>query len=89
MSNGVFVRVFPLAPASATLIGLGAILRRGEVLDSRFGTAALAIGEAFLIGGLISVVTPAGLILVGVLSVSQAGWTALAAISLGRLHAAV
>jgi hypothetical protein len=79
MSNGVFVRVFPLAPASATLIALGAILRRGDVITPRFGTAALAIGEAFVIGGLVSIVAPAGLTLIVVLSVGQAVWTVLAA----------
>jgi hypothetical protein len=83
MSNGVFVRVFPLAPASATLIGLGAILRRGDVLDRRFGTAALGIGAAFVIGGVISVFATAGLLLIVLLSVGQAIWTAVAAINLG------
>jgi hypothetical protein len=84
MSNGVFVRVFPLAPASATLIALGLVLRAGDLLDRRVATAAIALGVLFEVAGLVAIVSTAGLVAVILLSVGQAIWTLVAAIALLR-----
>ena len=83
MSNGVFVRIFPLAPASATLIGLGMVLRGTHVLDRRFGWLALGLGVAFEVAGLAAVFSPVGLVLGIALSIGQDVWVVAAAIALG------
>jgi hypothetical protein len=84
LGNGVFVRVFPLAPASATLIALGILLRDRPVIDRRLGTVALTLGAAFEAAGIIAIFSAAGLVAVIVLSVGQAAWTVAAAVSLWR-----
>jgi len=84
MSNGVFVRIFPLAPASATLIALGLVLRSGRLLDRRLATTAIALGVAFEVAGLVAIVSAAGVVAVIVLSVGQAAWTLIAGVALLR-----
>jgi hypothetical protein len=87
LSNGVFVRVFPLAPASATLIAVGLVLRRSGVLGARLATAALALGAAFEIAGLVAIVSPAGVVGGAILSVGQGLWVVVAAVSLWQAGA--
>jgi hypothetical protein len=82
MSNGVFVRIFALAPAPVTFIALGVALRRNGILPIWIANAGLGIGLAFTIGGLISIVSPAGLAVIITLSLLQAVWTVAAAIAL-------
>ena len=83
MSNGVFVRIFPLVPASATLIGLGVVLTGTDVLDRRFGRLALGLGIAFEVAGLVAVFSSIGLVLGIALSIGQDVWLLAAAIALG------
>ena len=84
LSNGVFVRVFPLAPASISYIALGAVILGSGVLHRWFGFAALGLGIAFEVAGTIAVLSSAGLILTIVLSAGQELWIAAAAIALWR-----
>jgi len=84
MSNGVFVRIFPLAPASATLIALGLVLRAAGLLDRRLATAAIALGFGFEVAGIVAIVSVAGVAAVIVLSVGQAAWTLVAGVALLR-----
>jgi hypothetical protein len=81
LSNGIFVRVFPLAPASASYIALGAIILESHVLPRAFGISALSIGLAFVVAGLVAVFSAAGLIASVVLSVTQELWIFAAAIA--------
>lgn len=84
LSNGVFVRVFPLAPASATYIALGlALLPRGP-LPRGFGYAAIAIGAVFELGGVVAIFWSSALVVLAVLSAAQALWVAAAAVALLR-----
>jgi hypothetical protein len=46
LSNGVFARVFPLAPASAAYVGLGAVILGSGVLHRTFGYVAVGLGLA-------------------------------------------
>ena len=87
LSNGVFVRIFPLAPASITYIALGAVILGSEVLHRWFGLTAVGLGIAFELAGLIAVFSTGGLVLTIVLSTGQELWIVAAAISLLRLPA--
>jgi hypothetical protein len=84
LSNGVFLRVFPLGPAPATLTALGAVIVRSHVLDRTIGRAAIALGAAFELAGIAAIFSPVALPAIVVLSVLQAVWIIVAAASLGR-----
>jgi hypothetical protein len=81
LSNGVFVRVFPLAPASGTFIALGAILFERPVLPPVFAAAAIGLGAAFELAGLLAIVSSIGLFALIGLSVIQTLWTVAAAVA--------
>ena len=83
LSNGVFVRVFPLAPASASFVGLGAVIMGSGVLHRWFGYVAVGIGAAFELAGIIALVSGIAVIAVIVLSVGEEVWILAAAIALG------
>ncbi|WP_369045871.1 hypothetical protein [Sinomonas sp. P10A9] len=53
-----FIQVFPLVPAPAVYLPLGVILLRSRVLPTWLGWAALALGAAFLLVGLLEVFIP-------------------------------
>ena len=84
LSNGVFVRVFPLAPASATLIALGVVLRRSGVLRRWTATTALGLGMAFELAGIVAIFSTVGLVAAVALSVGQGLWVLAAGIGLIR-----
>ena len=84
LSNGVFVRVFPLAPSSVTYVALGLVLSGSRILPRAFGYAALAIGLAFEAGGVLAIFINGALIFLAALAAGQALWVAGAAIALGR-----
>ena len=79
--NGTFARIFPLAPASFSYLGLGWVVLETGVLDRRLGYAALGLGAAFELAGLIAIASPTGVIFATVLSVFQVLWVAAAAIA--------
>jgi hypothetical protein len=84
LSNGVFVRVFPLAPASATYMVLGlALLSRGP-LPNGFGYAAIAIGAVFEVGGVVAIFSSAATIALAVFAATQGLWVAAAAVALWK-----
>jgi len=82
LSNGVFVRVFPLAPSTATYIALGIVLRPSPVLARPFARAALAIGVVFEVAGLASIFSSWAVIAAAVMGAAQAAWVVAAALSL-------
>ena len=84
LSNGVFVRVFPLAPSTATYIALGIVLLPSAVLARPFAYAALAIGVAFEVAGLASIFTSWAVIAAAVMGAAQAAWVVAAAVALWR-----
>jgi hypothetical protein len=84
LSNGVFSRIFPLAPAPLIFAGIGFALRRGDVIPGLFGTAALVIPVLFVVAGVAAVFGPPGLILAIVMSVIEAGWILSAAVAFAR-----
>src|SRR5438445_11221509 len=69
LSNGVFARVFPLAPASATYLGLGASILGSGVLHLWFGYVALRVGVAFEVSGSVALFLIAGCIVDNLASV--------------------
>jgi len=83
LSNGVFVRVFPLAPATAVFAGTAAVLFRGHVLAIGFAWSALAIAALFELAGIAAIFSAAGLTLAIVLSIAQEVWIIAAAVGLG------
>jgi hypothetical protein len=83
LSNGVFLRVFPLAPASATLIGLGLVLRRSNLLGRSIATAALGLGIAFEGAGIAAIALPGAVVVLAILSAVQAVWVVAASLRLG------
>ena len=84
LSNGVFVRAFPLAPASATSVALGAVILSSRLLHRGFGYSAIALGIAFEVAGTAAVFIPAALIAIAVLAAGQGIWVVAAAIGLWR-----
>jgi hypothetical protein len=89
LSNGVFARVFPLAPASGSYIALGAVVLGSGILPRRFGQIALALGVAFELAGVLAVVSAVGLYAAIGLSVVQVVWILWAAIVFGFTTPAV
>ncbi|WP_422935620.1 hypothetical protein [Sinomonas sp. P47F7] len=72
LSNGVFVRIFPLIPAPMVFVGVG-LAGRG-VLGGWLARSAIVLAGAFVLAGALAVVTPVG-VFVGIgLSVLQAVW---------------
>jgi hypothetical protein len=84
LSNGVFARVFPLAPASAAYLGLGAVILGSRLLNRWFGYFAVGLGLAFEVAGIVAIFTFVGLILAIILSVVQELWIIAAAVALWR-----
>ncbi len=84
LSNGVFTRIYPLAPAPLVFAGIGFALYRTGILPRVFARAAVLIAGLFLIAGLAAVFGTAGLILATVMSVAEALWIAAAAIAFAR-----
>lgn len=84
LSNGVFARVFPLAPASGSYIALGAVLLRTNVLPRTLAQAALGLGVAFELAGLLAIFTSIGLVAAIALSVIQVLWIVASALALVR-----
>ena len=80
MSNGVFARIFPLAPAPLLLGGMSAVLWRSRVLHRPFAWSALALAALFELAGIAAIFGTAGLIFAIVMSVLQAIWILAAAI---------
>lgn len=77
-----FVHVFLLAPAPLVLLGLGVVLRSSGLLPRWLAVAALALGAAFLVAGLVVQLAPgAVLVPVVVLQSLQEVWTLAAAIA--------
>jgi hypothetical protein len=83
LSNGVFLRVFPLAPASATLIALGLVLRRSNLLGAPLAAIALGLGIAFELAGIAAIAVPGALAALAILSAGQALWVVAAGVRLG------
>jgi hypothetical protein len=83
LSNGVFVRVFPLAPATAVFAGIAAVLFRSRVLATGFAWAALAIAALFELAGIAAIFSSAALVLAIVMSIAQEVWIIAAAVGLG------
>jgi hypothetical protein len=84
LSNGVFIRVFPLAPSSVSYMALGVVILGSRLLHRRLGYAAIGLGIAFELAGVIAVLSSVGLILVIVLAAGQELWIVAAAIALWR-----
>lgn len=84
LSNGVFIRIYPLAPASVTYLALGTVILGPTLLPRLLGYVALGFGVGFEIAGLLAVFSGIGLILVVILATGQELWIILAAIALWR-----
>ena len=80
LSNGVFARIFPLAPAPLVFAGIGFALSGTSILPPVFARTAVVISGLFLIAGLAAVFATAGLILAIVMSGVEAVWILAAAI---------
>lgn len=81
LSNGVFARVFPLAPAPLLFLGIGFALEP-TVLSRGWARSAQAVGMLFLVAGLAAIFGTAGLIFAIVMSIVEAGWILTAAVAL-------
>jgi uncharacterized membrane protein YuzA (DUF378 family) len=84
LSNGVFARIFPLAPAPLVFVGIGLALTSSDLLPRLFGQSALVIAALFEIAGLAAVFSIVGLILAIVMSIVEALWLLGAAVALAR-----
>lgn len=84
LSNGVFARIFPLAPAPLVFAGTGLALSGTRVLPRAFTRAALVIAALFAVAGIAAVFGTPGLVLAIVMSVAEAIWILAAAVTLAR-----
>jgi hypothetical protein len=87
LSNGVFVRVFALAPASATLVGLGLAILRSRCLGGAIGWSAVGLGVGFEAAGILAIWSAAGVVAGAILAAAQALWVITASVSLARTSA--
>jgi hypothetical protein len=85
--DGVFVRIYPLAPAPLVFAGIGFALSGTAVLPRVFARTAVLIAALFLIAGLAAVFGTAGLTFATVMSVVEAVWIPAAAIAFARTTA--
>jgi hypothetical protein len=84
LSNGVFARIFPLAPAPMLFAGLASVVHRSSVIPSAYFTTASGIAILFVLAGVVAVFSPSGLILAIIMSIVEAVWILAAAISFAR-----
>lgn len=77
-----FIRVFPIVPAPAVYLSLGAALLGTGVLQRAFAPLAIGLGAAFEIVGLAGVLAPAAAAATAALSGAQDAWIFGAAIAL-------
>jgi hypothetical protein len=84
LSNGVFVRVFPLAPSSLTYLALGVLLLSSPRFQRSYGWAAIVIGVTFELAGLAAVFVNAALIVIASLAAGQVLWILAMAVELWR-----
>ena len=82
LSNGVFARVFPLAPAPLLFAATGLALRNTDVLPRAFAPLALVVAAAFVLAGIAAIFSTAGLIAAIAMSILQEVWIVAAAIAL-------
>ena len=80
LSNGVFARIFPLAPAPLVFAGIGFALLGSDVLRAGFGRSALALALLFFVAGIAAIFGTPGLIFAIVMSVAQTIWIATTAV---------
>jgi hypothetical protein len=85
--NGVFARIYPLAPATLVFAGIGLALSGTTILPRAFARSAVLISGLFLIAGLAAVFGTAGLTFATVMSVVEAIWIPAAAIALAMTSA--
>ena len=81
LSNGIFARIFPLAPAPMIFFGIGIAVRRSHLIPGVFGTAALVVAVLFVGAGIAAIAGPAGVIRAIVMSVVEAVWILVAALA--------
>jgi hypothetical protein len=84
LSNGVFARIFPLAPAPLLFVGVGAALWSSDVLSPGLARTAILAAILFEVAGVAAIFGSAGLIFAIVMSVVQEFWILAAAIALAR-----
>jgi hypothetical protein len=83
LSNGVFARIFPLAPAPLLFAGIGFALRTAAVLPPLFGISALVVAILFEVAGVAAIFGAPGLIFAIMMSVVEALWILSAGIAMG------
>jgi hypothetical protein len=84
LSNGVFVRIYALAPAPLVFAGIGFGLWQATILPRAFSRTAVLISGLFLFAGLAAVFGSAGLTMATVMSAAEAIWIPAAAIAFAR-----
>jgi hypothetical protein len=81
LANGVFTRIYALAPAPLVFAGIGFALSGTSILPRVFARSAVLISGLFLIAGLVAAFSNAGLTFATVMSVVEAIWIPAAAIA--------
>jgi hypothetical protein len=79
-----FIRVFPMVPAPAVYLAVGAVLLASTVLPRLFAHLAIGLGVAFAAAGLAGVFAPAVTAATAGLSALQIVWIIAAAVTLAR-----
>jgi len=82
LSNGVFARIFPLAPAPLVFMGAAMMLASSHVLPRFFATSAFALAGLFVLSGIAAIFGSPGLIFAIALSIVEAIWIASAGVAL-------
>jgi len=87
-NDGVFARIFPLAPVPLMFAGIGLALYSAPLLPRVFARGALVLAGLFVLAGIAAVFGTPGLIFATVMSVLQAVWIAAAAVGLALSNTA-
>jgi hypothetical protein len=82
--NGVFARVYPIAPSTATYVSIGLVIRSSGLLPLGIAWSAIAIGAGFELGGVVALFLAPALIGLAVLGAAQAVWIVIASVCLWR-----
>ena len=82
LSNGVFVRVFPIVPAPLLFAVAGAALSQGALLPRLFRTSAWVLAALFELAGIAAIFSHRGFIAAIILAVGQQFWILAAALTL-------
>jgi hypothetical protein len=82
LSNGAFVRVFPIVPAPFLFAAIGIVLSSSTLLPRGYAMSAWILAALFEVAGLAAIFTTLGIVAAIALSILQSFWIFASAVTL-------